>query len=201
VDGVPLQLKALVLQLDRGEFKINPEGCESSTITGTITSTQGSSVPVSADPLGVSSSSCASPQVPSPASIPEGSGVSSSTASVSLAGTHITTTGRGVATVKLTCTGTGTCRGKLTLTGKTKGKGKKKRSKLTTIGTASFSIPAGRTVTVKLTLNAGGRALLGADHGRLNATLTTLKYSPTPSQTHSANVQLVQQKAHGQRKK
>jgi hypothetical protein len=123
--------------------------------------------------------------------------VSSSTAAVSLVGTHITTTGRGVATVKLTCTGTGTCRGKLTLTGKSTAK----KGKTTTIGTASFSILAGKTAAIRLTLNAGWRALLSADHGRLNATLTVLKSSPSPSQTHSEGVRLVRQKAHGQRKK
>lgn len=193
-DGVPLQLKALLLQLDRGEFKINPSGCESLAITGTTTSTQGSSVLASADPLGAPSSSCPPAQNPSL----QESGVSPSTATgtatVSLITTHITTSARGLATVKLTCTGTITCNGKLTLMGKTKSQDKKKRFEMTTIGTGGFSIPAGATATVKLTLNARGRALLKADHGRLNATLTILKSSPVPTQTHSEGVRLVQEK-------
>ena len=121
-------------------------------------------------------------------------------ANVSLASTHITTTGGGVASVKLTCTGTGACAGKLTLTGKNTAK-EGKRTKTTTIGTAGFSVLAGSTATVKLTLNASGRALLGADHGRPSATLTILKSSPAPSQTHIASVRLVQEKARGKAKK
>jgi hypothetical protein len=50
-----------------------------------------------------------------------------------------------------------TCGGKLTLTGKSTPKTGKK-AKTETIGTSSFSIPAGKTVTVRLTLNATGRA-------------------------------------------
>jgi hypothetical protein len=102
IDGVPLRLDALELQLAHGQFKINPGGCESLAVAGTITSTQGSSVPVSAEPLGASTSSCPQPQAPSP----EGGGVSRETASVSLLATRIATTGHDIATVKLSCTGT-----------------------------------------------------------------------------------------------
>ena len=114
--------------------------------------------------------------------------------SVSLASARITVKGASEATIKLT--GTGTCSGKLTLTVKTKGKkgGNQRRSRTTTIGTATFSILTGKTVNVELGLDAAGRALLGADHGRLSATLTVLKSSPAPSQTHSEGVRLVQQK-------
>jgi protocatechuate 3,4-dioxygenase beta subunit len=114
--------------------------------------------------------------------------------SVSLAGSTITVQGSGEAAVKLSCASTVTCSGKLTLVAKTKGKGKKK-AKAETIGTASFSIPAGKTVTVKLTLSGAGKALLGAAHGHLSATLTILKSSPTPSATQTESVHLVQQKA------
>lgn len=126
----------------------------------------------------------------------------SATDSVSLAESMITVRGAGEAAVRLRCTGTGTCRGKLILTGKrTTRKGKEKHTKMTTIGTASFSIPAGKTATIELELNTTGRALLSADHGHLSASLTILKSSPSPSQTHIENVQLVQQKAHGHAKK
>jgi hypothetical protein len=67
--------------------------------------------------------------------------------------------------------------------------------------TATFSIPAGRTAIVELKLNAAGRALLNADPGRLNASLTVLKASPAPSHTHTEKVQLVRQKTHGKAKK
>jgi hypothetical protein len=124
--------------------------------------------------------------------------------SVSLASQRITTQGFSAATIQLTGTGAGaaTCIGKLTLTGKgTPKKEKKGNGKTETIGTATFSIPAGKTTTVKLDLNAIGRALLAAHHGRLSTTLTILKSSPVPSQTHIENVNLVQQKTHGRTKK
>jgi hypothetical protein len=116
-------------------------------------------------------------------------------ARVSLAETHIATS-HGVATVKLTCTGTtGTCAGKLTLTSRsTIVRGKS--VKTTILGTVDFAIPAGKTATVKLTLNAHGRALLGEGHGRLNATLKILKSSPSPSQTRSESVRLMREPEH-----
>jgi hypothetical protein len=115
---------------------------------------------------------------------------------VSLDGSTINVQSGGKAAVKLTCTGTATCGGKLTLTVKTTTKkGKKKHTKMQTIGTATFSMPAGKSETVKLTLNGTGRALLSAAHGHLSATLTILKSSPSPSTTQTKNVHLAQQKA------
>ncbi len=116
---------------------------------------------------------------------------------VSLASPRIMTKGASEATIKLmgAGTGTGTCQGRLMLTVRTKGKGKRRRSKATAIGTATFSIPPRKTTAIELKLDARGRALLGADHGRLNATLTVLKSSPAPSQTNSEGVQLVRRKS------
>jgi hypothetical protein len=120
---------------------------------------------------------------------------------VSLASASIAVQSDGEAAVKLTCKGTGTCRGRLTLTVRTQGmfeqrgrsgKGGTRRFKMTTIGTASFSIAPGKTVTTKLKLNGAGRALLSADHERLSATLTILKSSPAPAQTHTDSVHLTQ---------
>ena len=114
------------------------------------------------------------------------------TGHVSLIGTSIVVQGNDRAAVKLTCAGTATCRGRLTLTVRTRGGGKKKQFKTTIIGTVSFSIAPGKTITVDVRLNSLGRALLSADHGRLSATLSILKSSPSPAQTHTANVRLVQ---------
>jgi hypothetical protein len=47
---------------------------------------------------------------------------------------------------------------------------------------------------IELELNSIGRALLSADHGRLSVNLMILKSSPSPSQTHNDNVQLVLRK-------
>ncbi|HEY7830946.1 MAG TPA: IPT/TIG domain-containing protein [Solirubrobacteraceae bacterium] len=116
--------------------------------------------------------------------------------SVSLAGSTISVQGSGVAVVKFTCTGTSTCSGKLTLTARrTTKKGKKKHTNTHTIGTTTFSISAGKTATIKITLNAIGRELLSAAHGHLNATLTILKSSPSPAVTQTATVHLALQKA------
>jgi hypothetical protein len=200
VDGIPLRLKGLALQLDRGEFELNPNNCEPPAITGTLTSTQGSSVAISTDPLGTSSTQCNPPQTA--VSVPTASGVSPSTGSVSLDSPRITTTSGGKAAVKLTCTGTAICRGKLTLTVKTRGRGKKKtRSETTTIGTVTFSISPGKTAIVKVELNRAGRALLSAGHGRLSASLAILELAPSPESTEVKNVRLVQRKVHGQGKK
>ena len=118
------------------------------------------------------------------------------TGSVSLDGSTITVQRGGEATVKLTCTGTATCSGKLTVAASSKTKNAK-RTRTETIGTAMFSISMGRTVNVELRLDAAGRALLGADHGRLSATLAVLKSSPAPSQTHTESIWLVGEKVHG----
>jgi hypothetical protein len=196
VDGIPLRLKGLALQLDRGEFELNPNNCEPSAITGTLTSRKGSSVAISTDPLGTSAAQCNPPQTA--ALVPTVSGVSPSTGSVSLDSPRITTTSAGKATVKLTCIGTAMCRGTLTLTVKTTGRGKnKRRSKTTTIGTVTFSIPAGKTEHVKIKLNTTGRELLSASHGHLVARLTMLQREPAgvPPQIKTVSVAL-ERKAH-----
>jgi hypothetical protein len=115
------------------------------------------------------------------------------TCRVSLASTSVTAQSGGVAAIKLIWTGTatGTCGGKLTLTVKTKGKSK--RSKSTLIGTGAFSIPPGKTQIVRLKLNGAGRALLGAGHGRLSASLAILELFPDPSPERTETVHLAQE--------
>ena len=118
--------------------------------------------------------------------------------SVSLTGSILSVHSGGKTSVKLTCTGTATCAGKLTLIvtlkGKSKGKHGKK-AKTETIGTAAFSIPAGKTGGVTITLTAAGRTLLKAGHGKLSASLTILKSSPAPASTQHKTVQLLQKTA------
>jgi hypothetical protein len=144
----------------------------------------------------------AAPAPPPPPSQPASPAIApqSPTGHVTLAGTSIAVQSDGEAAFKLSCVGTNTCRGKLTLTveGTTK---KGRKGKRETIGMVSFSIPAGKTAIVDLELDSIGRRLLSADHGRLSASLTIVKSSSLPSQTHIENVQLVQQKAHGHAKK
>ncbi len=118
--------------------------------------------------------------------------------SVSLASSVIGVQSGGKASVKLTCAGTTTCAGKLTLTVSLKGKGKGKhgkKAKTETIGTAAFSIPAGKTGVVAIKLTTAGRTLLKAGHGKLSASLTILKSSPAPASTKRESVTLVQKSA------
>jgi len=118
----------------------------------------------------------------------------SSAGGVTLGGSIISVEGSG-AEVRLKCNATGVCTGKLTLS--VKGEVKKgKKAKTETIGTAGFSIAHDTTASVKLALNASGRALLSADHGRLGASLAILSSSPAPSQTHTYGVHLVQRRRH-----
>jgi hypothetical protein len=129
--------------------------------------------------------------------------VTPSACSVSLAGTRITVKRASEATIKLAATGADTCAGELTLTVRTKGKkgGNRRRSRTTTIGTATFSIPTGRTVNVELRLDAAGRALLKADRGMLNANLTIVESSAGSASTQHASIHLVRAKAHGEAKR
>jgi hypothetical protein len=195
-DGVPLQIKELQVQLDR-ELRISPDGCEPLTVTGTITGTRGGSATTATEPWGAAASSCP-PAAPAPAATTNAA--TSTRIALSLAGTRLSTTARGEVAVKLKCTDTTTCRGRLSLTVKTRARGKK-RFKTDPIGTATFSIPPGKTATIKLELNAAGRALLSSDHGRLSATLTLLKSSPEPAQTRTEGVVLLRPKAVGVRKR
>jgi hypothetical protein len=127
-------------------------------------------------------------------------GIQQVSSRVSLVGVNIKVGGtqQNQTAFKLACTGTAICRGKLTLmVGSTNGKAQHKRTKTNTIGTATYSIPVGKTTAVALKLTAAGSALLSADHGRLDADLTISKYSPSRSQTHTETVHLVQQTSHG----
>ena len=104
------------------------------------------------------------------------------------------------AVLKLELRGTGRCRGRLKLIAKalatTITKRSRKRSKASIIATATFSILAGKTSIVRLRLNAAGRSLLAAHHGRLNMNLTILRSSSGPSQTRIETFHLTLQKSH-----
>jgi hypothetical protein len=132
-----------------------------------------------------------------------GSPARSTGSGVSLAGTSVTVQSNGAALVKLECLGIESCRGKLTLTAKiaSTAKGKKKPARTatttttTTIGTVSFSIAGDETKSVKVALNAAGRALLKTDHGRCSASLAILELAPGAENTQGETARLVQAKA------
>lgn len=115
---------------------------------------------------------------------------------ISLDGSAVAVKSTGGTGVKLTCAGNTTCVGKLTLTARvTTRKGRKKQTKLETIGHASFSIAPGATATVNVKLNGAGRAQLNAAHGHLAATLALARTSPGPGSTTDKTVHLTLQKA------
>jgi hypothetical protein len=119
------------------------------------------------------------------------------TGGVALAGSTVMVRGGAMALVKLECLGIASCHGKLTLSvaakvaATAKAKGKKRPARTVRIGSASYSIAGDSTKTVKLHLNAAGRALLVSAHGRLRASLAILELSPGPKNTQTKTVQLV----------
>jgi hypothetical protein len=124
------------------------------------------------------------------------------TATLSSIGTSIPVQSTHAALVKLDCVGTASCQGKVTITAtklvKVKGrKGHKKRTvrRTVTVGSLSVTIAANQESTFNVKLNAAGRALLKARHGRLTVALVTFKLSPAPAKRATETVTLVQQKA------
>ena len=102
----------------------------------------------------------------------------------------------GTALVSLHCAGTAACKGAVELAVKGGSVKKKARAagkaKTTVIGKTKFSIAAGKTATVAVKLNATGRGLLKAHHGKITATLTVTKLSPSPASTIQKTVHIVQ---------
>jgi hypothetical protein len=78
--------------------------------------------------------------------------------------------------------------GTLTLSEKETSQGRRahKSSRAVTIGTATSE----QTTTVKLALNAAGRALLSAGHGELSASLTVVETDPGAGQSQARSVHL-----------
>ncbi|HTU79017.1 MAG TPA: IPT/TIG domain-containing protein [Solirubrobacteraceae bacterium] len=125
--------------------------------------------------------------------------------SATLLSKKLTVRPHATAVLKLRGSGAGTCRGRATLTVKLKlkraGRHAKHKTKTKIIGTTNFAITAGKTLLVKIKLNATGRALLAAGHGRMSASLLVLKSSPTPRQAHTASVRLTRQPGHRPKKR
>jgi hypothetical protein len=99
------------------------------------------------------------------------------------------TVSRGDAIVKLACTGAARCKGKLTLTAvkvvNVKGR---KRKETVTVGTAAFTIAAGRSETIKIKLSAYGRAQVKSTHGHLKASLSIRGIETEPTHARSEAV-------------
>jgi IPT/TIG domain/FG-GAP repeat len=123
----------------------------------------------------------------------------SASCAVALHSRGVAVAARSRAIVKLGSLGvafSGVCKGKLEILVKVKlktKKGHKQRFGARNVGSASFSVLAGKSVAVTVKLNRAGRKLLGAHHGRLSAKLVILQAIPGPPSTHSAIVHLALQ--------
>jgi len=110
---------------------------------------------------------------------------------ITIAGIKIAVTRAGLALVRLDCTGGLACRGKLKLEATHPVHG---RSRLDSIGGASFSITKSRVTAVKIQLNALGRKLLTAAHGHLNVRLALIGLETLPTHSELHAVRLLAQK-------
>lgn len=115
-----------------------------------------------------------------------------------LSASSLTVQSGGVALAKLDCKEAEGCNGTLTLMAKAtiSSKAHRKATRTVKIGAAMFSLQAGETGTVKIHLNATGRALLSAGHGHLAASVAI---EETEVHTWTEGVRLVarRQKAKG----
>jgi hypothetical protein len=187
LDGIPLHIGKLALQLSGGTFAPKPDGCEPLTVLATLVGTRGSSKSISATPFG-EAPQCNPPSSPAPTAH---SAVSQPpVGQVSLASTRIVASdGRTI--VKVRCTGTSPCTGKLTLSIQTKVK-RKKRLTSKTIGAADFSVPPGQTREIRLKLSASANSRLRANRRGLGGVhLKLVKSLPAPVEIRTMDVSLV----------
>jgi hypothetical protein len=151
--------------------------------------------PPPSPPSGGGNSGSSQPPTLAPTPPAEAS-AATATDEVSLAGTSFSVQSNDMVLVKLECSGgLETCSGTLTLSAKETSQGRRahKSSRTVTIGTATFTIASGRTTTIKLDLNAAGRALLSAGHGQLSASLTILELGSGAGQPQVRSVHLALQ--------
>jgi trypsin len=112
-------------------------------------------------------------------------------AKLSTIGTSISVTG-GAAIVKVACRARVRCGGKLTLTAERAARrGRRRIRSIVSIGSASVSIAANRTSTVRIQLVPVGRALLRSARGRLRAHLLIVQLQPAGAGPVLESVQLV----------
>ncbi len=197
LEGVPqMPLSSMSLHFFGGAKAplSNPPSCGSAVITGALSPWSGSAP---AEPLssftidslatgeacGVSRSSAPAQQVQVTSAKVGGSGLFVVSSRVML------TAGR-LARIRLRCEGK-SCRGRLLLQAKESVRRRRGQiaSRTVTIGTTSYSIPAGKTGTVTVHLNRLGRRLLHAGHGRLLAVATAV---PRSGGGEARAIQLVQ---------
>jgi hypothetical protein len=143
------------------------------------------------------------PPGPSPAGSPPGSppaaaqqvaGTSTKSGEVVLVSSLLATQVNLVALVKLHCTAPGGCGGTLGLSAQSATKAKRGGPRLHTVslGSASFTIAAGDTATVKIKLSAVARALVHSAHGHLPARLRLIEVATGREATRVENVHILE---------
>ena len=117
---------------------------------------------------------------------------SSSNCGVALLTRKLSVGVHGRAAVRLRGSGSRFCAGKLRL--RVKLKAAHGHTTLKTIGTAVYKILPGRTIVVRMKLNAKGHALLKSQGGHLGANLLLVRSSPAPILSRTASVRLTRAK-------
>jgi len=116
-----------------------------------------------------------------------GTRTASPVCAVKLKGTAIPVSSAERAVVTLIARGTGKCAGRLILRAQVNSA---RRTRTEPIGSVYYSLLAGHSERVTVRLDAGGRSLLRARHGRLHATLLIARSLPMPPRNTIANVTL-----------
>ncbi|HTR89982.1 MAG TPA: FG-GAP repeat protein, partial [Solirubrobacteraceae bacterium] len=116
---------------------------------------------------------------------------------VRLASTHVSVDGQGRAAVRLHGGGSGRCRGSVALSVLRRAPAtgaRRAKTRRLTIAAGGFALIAGRTGTLRLKLTSTGRALLLNGHGRLAVSLRLVRTLPAPMQALTATAHLVAQR-------
>jgi hypothetical protein len=113
---------------------------------------------------------------------------SGSACRVALVSRKITVRSHARAAFRLRVSGAGRCAGKLRV--RVTRRVSHKRLQVMTIGTAKFSIPAGRSAVINVKLNRAGLKALRRHHWRLGASLLLVRQSPTPASAQTASIRL-----------
>ena len=177
----------------------SPSGPPESFVDVTVTSPFGTSEPTAADRFAYFSNAGSSVLGPGSSVLGPGSGgllafrgSSDPSCKLGLLSRRLAVARHGRVLVRLRRSGSARCRGKLTL--KVRGKASGRRVSMHTIGATRFSIAVSKPITLKVKLNAAGRALLRARHGKVRASLVVLRLAPAPTRAQSASVRLQQRK-------
>lgn len=162
---------------------------------GGKTKSEGSPPPPATTP---STTPTASPTGPLTGVIPTGHVLGTKTTApppcaVRLKSTAITVITKTRVEITLVASGSGHCAGRLTLRAQVR---VGKRVRLRSLGTASYSLNAGRTVHLRVKLDSAGLSLLRSHHGRLKALLVIARTSPAPPRSTTTNVSLARASAH-----